>query len=233
MTEKYARKNVVKRELWLERVLSEIPNGHRILDAGAGELKYKKFCTHLDYISQDFGKYDGCGDGVGLQPGCWDQAHLDIVSDITNIPEDDGSFDAVMCIEVLEHLNDPNKAISELARLIKSGGMLIITAPFCSLTHFSPYHFYSGFNRNFYKIQLEKYDFKIMQIEPNGNYFEFICQELQRVQKISKSYAGDEPNIFEGILMKIILRMLKRFSDKDKGSEELLCFGYHVLARKR
>ena len=59
--------NLITREQWLEKTLKKIPAGHRILDAGAGELKYKKFCTHLDYISQDFGQYDGEGDQAGLQ----------------------------------------------------------------------------------------------------------------------------------------------------------------------
>ena len=50
-------------EKWLGKTLSQIPAGSRILDAGAGELKYKKFCAHLNYVSQDFGQYDGKGDG--------------------------------------------------------------------------------------------------------------------------------------------------------------------------
>ena len=37
----------------------------------------------LDYVSQDFAQYDGEGDTIGLQTGTWDQAQLDIISDIT------------------------------------------------------------------------------------------------------------------------------------------------------
>jgi hypothetical protein len=40
-----------------------------IPDAGAGELQFKKFCSHLKYATQDFAKCNGKGDGVGLQPG--------------------------------------------------------------------------------------------------------------------------------------------------------------------
>ena len=55
----------------------------------------RDFCSHLDYLSQDFAQYDGSGDGSGLQTGSWDQSKIDIVSDIIDIPEPAESFDAV------------------------------------------------------------------------------------------------------------------------------------------
>ena len=73
--------NLSRRETWLERTLAAIPSGHRFLDAGAGEEQYQRFCDHLEYISQDFGAYDGRGDGAGKQTGEWDQTSLDIVPD--------------------------------------------------------------------------------------------------------------------------------------------------------
>jgi ubiquinone/menaquinone biosynthesis C-methylase UbiE len=141
--------NEATRVAWLERTLKQIPSGTRILDAGAGEQQFRKFCTHLEYVAQDFGQYDGTGDSSGLQMGSWDQEKLDIVCDITEIPEPDASFGAIMCIEVFEHLSDPLAALREFSRLIKPGGHLVLTAPFCSLTHFAPFHFATGFNRYF------------------------------------------------------------------------------------
>lgn len=106
---------------WLEKVLKEIPHSSRILDAGAGELQFKKFCSHLEYISQDFAKYDGKGDNSALQTGSWVQTKLDIVCDIPSIPELDKSFDVIMCIEVFKHLPEPVLAIKEFSRLLKGG----------------------------------------------------------------------------------------------------------------
>jgi len=226
--------NLSNREKWLQRILKRIPEGSRILDAGAGELKYKKFCSHLKYVSQDFAQYDGKGDKKGLQTGKWDQSKIDIVSDITSIPEPDGSFDAIMCIEVFEHLPDPIRAIKEFVRLLKPGGHLIITAPFCSLTHFSPYHFYTGFNRYFYETNLPANGFEILEIEENGNFFEYLAQEIRRVPSVAETYSKDAKfGLLDSLITKLSLRMLSRFSKKDRGSSRLLCFGLHVYAVKK
>ena len=46
--------NEETRQAWLSKTLQALPDGARILDAGAGELKNRKYCGHLDYVSQDF-----------------------------------------------------------------------------------------------------------------------------------------------------------------------------------
>jgi SAM-dependent methyltransferase len=224
--------NEIDRADWLEKTLLAIPAGARILDAGAGEQQFKRFCSHLDYVAQDFAQYDGRGDCSGLQMGAWDQTQLDIVSDITAIPEPDASFDAIMCIEVFEHLPNPILAIKEFSRLLKGGGQLIITAPFCSLTHFAPYHFSTGFNSYYYKKHLKEAEFEILELSTNGNFFEYLAQELQRVPWVAEQYCKERVNGLEKLSAWILLKMLERFSKKDNGSEEILCFGYHVLARK-
>jgi ubiquinone/menaquinone biosynthesis C-methylase UbiE len=140
--------NESERVAWIENSLKKIPAGLTLLDAGAGESQFKKFCTHLTYIAQDFGQYTGEGE-TGLQTGTWDNSKLDIVSDITAIPLENNAVDAIMCTEVMEHIPDAVAAIKEFARLVKPGGYLLITAPFASVTHFAPYHFASGFNRFF------------------------------------------------------------------------------------
>ena len=62
------KKNVSNREKWLKNTLLKI-EAVSILDAGAGELRYKHFCSYLVYTSQDFAQYTGTGDGIGLQTG--------------------------------------------------------------------------------------------------------------------------------------------------------------------
>jgi len=162
----------------------------------------------------------------------WAPRSLDIVSDITNIPEPDASFDAVLCSEVLEHLPDPVDAIREFSRLLRTGGQLIVTAPFCSLTHFSPFPFASGFNRYFYEHHLPRHGFEIVEITPNGNYFEFLAQELRRLPLVASKYSSGSRGIAMRLATAILMRILARYSASDRGSSELLCYGYQVLAKR-
>jgi len=195
-------------------------------------LRYKTLCSHLKYVSQDFGQYSGEGN-IGLQTGHWDQSKLDIVSDIINLPISADSFDAVMCIEVLEHLPDPIRALHELTRLLKPNGVLIVTAPFCSLTHFAPYFFHTGFSRYFYEYWLEKLGYTIEEMQWNGNYFEYLAQELRRLPWSSKTYIGKPFSYFNYGVIYLLLALLNTLSNNAKGSEQLLAFGLHVKARKK
>jgi ubiquinone/menaquinone biosynthesis C-methylase UbiE len=216
---------------WLQETLKKIPSGSRILDAGAGELAQKKYCTHLEYVSQDFAQYDGKGNNAGLQMQNWDNSKLDIVSDITDIPEPDASFNAIMCIEVFEHLPEPIAAIKEFSRLLKKNGTLILTAPFCSLTHFAPYHFYSGFNRYFYEKHLAENGFEIGEITPNGDYFEYLAQELRRIPEVAIKYSRYKNRKLNQSI-NVLLHLLQQMSDVGDSSSELLCFGYNIRAKK-
>ena len=221
---------------WVKKRLAEIPAGSRILDAGAGEQQYKPFCAHLNYISQDLARYDGRGNGIGHQI---DQlqgeypSRLDIVSDITMIPLRDASLEAIMCIEVLEHVPNPTDALRELCRLLKPGGTLLVTAPFCAFTHMAPYFYQTGFSRYYFEYWLGRYNVEIAEIEYNGDYFEFLGQELRRLAATATQYANGSLSELEQKAQEILLGALNRFSQNNHGAEQYLCFGLHILARKQ
>jgi ubiquinone/menaquinone biosynthesis C-methylase UbiE len=227
--------NEANRHRWVIRILKRLPKGSKLLDAGAGEQRYKRFCRHLKYVSQDFGQYINSQDNRGLHTDKWDYGRLDIVSDITKIPVKSDSFDAVLCTEVFEHIPEPVVAVREFHRILKKGGKLIITAPFNSLTHFAPYHFYGGFNIYFYREILPRMGFNIIEVRHNGNYFEYIAQEIRRLPSMAKRYSKTNAVLLLGLTIFIlpVLLLMGYFSNRDKGSDEVLCFGYHVLAEKK
>lgn len=55
--------------------------------------------------------------------------------DIQCMTFDDASFDAVICLEVLEHVRDPFQAVKEIKRVMRGGGVLLLTVPFLAQYH--------------------------------------------------------------------------------------------------
>jgi ubiquinone/menaquinone biosynthesis C-methylase UbiE len=220
--------NELTRDKWVKTAILSLPAGTHLLDIGAGTQRYRSYCAHLNYISQDFCQYNGKGNDKALQTGTWDTSKIDIVSDIVAIPTKDESFDAVLCTEVLEHIPDPITAIKEFSRILRPGGELILTAPFCSITHMAPYHFYSGFNKYFYEHFLPIMGFTITEITANGDYSEYSGQELRRLVTIY----GKAPLYLKACIA-IILRFIGVNRNSANNNRDLLCFGYHVRAVKK
>lgn len=220
------------RDMWLAQKLAAIPANKRILDAGAGELKNKKLCSHLNYVSQDFCSYEGVGDGKGLQMGVWDTSRIDIACDITDIPEPAESFDIILCSEVFEHIPDPLQALKEFKRLLKPGGILILTAPFASLVHFAPFHYYSGFSKYWYEHHLPRTGFAIEELSPNGDWFDFFHQEISRLAIVSKKYnIRLWPLAF--LLSVAGILFFKLFGQRQLKADDLCCLGWHCIAIKQ
>lgn len=229
---KFGRDNESQRLVWIEKQLNSIPEGFKLLDAGAGELRNKIYCKHLNYVSQDFCQYEGEGNGIALQTGTWDTTRIDIVSDIVSIPVESETFDVVLCTEVFEHLPDALAALAELARLIKPGGIIILTAPFCSFTHFAPFHFATGFSSYWYKKHLTDLGFVIEVMEANGGWFDFLAQEIWRLPWVGKTYSSRFLGWFALFFSLPLLLVIRLMKFRDEGSSGLMTFGWHVRARK-
>ena len=222
-----------ERENWLEHTLLKVPVGSKILDAGAGEGRNKKYGSHLEYTSLDSGEYDGVGDKQGLHKGSRDYSKIDIIADIEDLPIKEGTYDAVLCVEVLEHVKNPNVALKELYRILKKGGTLILTAPFNSLTHYAPHFYSTGFSSYYYKYHLSELGFEIFELTPNGNFIEYMAQELRRIKNVSETYTSKKLSLLFTAAIYIVLRYLSKLSFIDKGSSELLCLGYFVVCKKK
>ena len=220
----------VAREQWVEKQLSLLEDGQLLLDAGCGPQPYKKFYKHLKCKTQDFGAYDGKGNGSGMQNGeDWHYTELDYTSDIWDIPEKDGSFDAILCTEVIEHIPYPNETLAEFSRLLKSGGKIILTAPYACLPHMQPYFFYSGFSEDYFKYMCEKNGMDILRLDKNGNAFTHVFQEYKR------SYEHVDGLIGKALYLTIFVFAAPylKFKAVTCKKETDLHFGFMLVAQKK
>jgi SAM-dependent methyltransferase len=104
----------------------------RLLDIGAGDRWIGgALSPEVQYVALD---YPSTGrDLYGARPDTFADAHA--------LPFADASFDAVVCLEVLEHVRDPGQVLGEIARVLKPGGKAWLSMPFLYPLHDAPFDF--------------------------------------------------------------------------------------------
>lgn len=92
-----------------------------------------------------------------------------LVGDIQDCPNiATASFDAVICTQVLEHVFQPVKGLDEIYRILKPGGILLLSLPFYGAAHLIP-NDYWRFTPFTFKKLLDKYPFRELNIDFEGN----------------------------------------------------------------
>lgn len=131
----------------------------RLLDAGCGRRPYRDMLKCDEYVGLEF--------FVNFTP--------DIVGDVRNMKMiEDESFDSVLSNQVLEHVDDVGRAMTEMHRVLKPGGHLCVTVPFISRLHDMPSDYWR-FSPSGLRYLLEKYHFEIVLIEPMGGFLTTQC----------------------------------------------------------
>lgn len=87
--------------------------------------------------------------------------NVDIVGDAYSLPYDDGSVDSIYCEAVLEHLEYPNQAVSEMYRTLRARGQVFAATPFLQVFHAYPNHF-QNFTLVGHQRLFERAGFEIM-----------------------------------------------------------------------
>lgn len=143
-----------------------------MLDAGAGEAPYRALLAHASYVALD----DGRGDPR------WDYRGLNVSGDLLRMPFRDAAFDHVLCTETLEHLTDPQVFLCEVARVLRPGGRLHLTAPLTFKEHQQP-HDYFRYTRYGLALLLGRAGLVAEAVEPEGGYFAMLGDKVQPLHR--------------------------------------------------
>ncbi len=149
------------------RLASFLPEGARVLDAGAGEGQYAHHFPRQRYTGVD----------LGVGDTDWNYAGLDAVEDLNALPFPDATFDAALNIVTLEHLREPARALCEMARVLKPGGVLLLIAPHEWEVHQAP-HDYFRYTCHGLRFLLEQAGLEVRTLEPAGGYFRLVSRRL-------------------------------------------------------
>ncbi len=87
------------------------------------------------------------------------------------------TFDTVFCIQVVEHVMEPNKMMAEISRVLKPGGHVVLLAPQTSTVHMYPQHYYN-FTRMWVEQASRDHGLEIVELTPLGGRWSSIASNL-------------------------------------------------------
>lgn len=140
----------------------------RVLDVGAGQAPWRDLLKHAEYAGLDLESASEFG--MQRLPGI-------VYYDGGRIPFPDGSFDHILCSEVLEHVPDSGAFVAELSRVLRNGGTLILTVPWSARLHHLP-HDYFRFTRYALTTLLATGGFTNVRVEERGDDIAVVANKL-------------------------------------------------------
>jgi len=121
----------------LERL--DVRPGDRVLDAGCGEGRHCFGCLERGAdvvgLDLDFGSLRDASKRLGRRAGELSALGAMLQGDTFGLPFRDGTFDKIICSEVMEHVHDYRGAARELARVTRPAGRVAVTIPTATSEH--------------------------------------------------------------------------------------------------
>jgi SAM-dependent methyltransferase len=137
----------------------------KVLDIGCGNKPY------MPIIDSQITEYIGC-DVVQSS-----QNVVDILSEATDIPLPDDSFDTIISTQTIEHVAEHQKLVNEAYRLVRPGGYFIVSGPMYWPLHEEPYDFFRFTKHGFIHV-LTKAGFSVIEERANGGKWALCGQAL-------------------------------------------------------
>lgn len=125
---------------------------YRVLDVGCGAKPYEPlFAAHACSY-------------VGVDPV--DNPRAELKGPVEDLPVADAAFDVVLCNQVLEHCDDPVKAVTELRRVTAPGGRVLVTTHGVMPYHPSPTDYWRWTHAGLEKLFTENASWSSVRVTP-------------------------------------------------------------------
>lgn len=157
---------IIRRGLYMA-ILSIAPRiAGDILDFGCGSKPYES-------LFRNASSYTGVD--IEVSGHSHKDSKVDLYYDGKTLPFPDEHFDAIVSFEVFEHVFNIDEAMSELRRVLKPGGQILITIPFAWDEHEKPYDYarYTSFG---IRHIFERHKLEVLELRKTTTYFLAVCQ---------------------------------------------------------
>lgn len=192
------------------------------LDCGCGLKPYFESFSNADYIGIDI---EDSG-----RPN--DMKAPDKFYDGINIPYEDGVFDGILCTQVLEHVEDMDRFLSECNRVTRVDGNLVISVPFLYKEHEKPYDF-RRFTSYGLTLDLKRHGFEILQCQKLISSIETIATTLLVYINNNISVKGNFAKIFVILFVNLPVTILAKCLGKILPDNKDLYFTLLASAKKK
>jgi SAM-dependent methyltransferase len=134
----------------------------RLLDLGCGTRPYRDLFGHVTATVN-----------LDMPPN----QQVDVQANGMMLPFRDGTFDSVLCNQVLEHVPEPSQLFAEVARVLRPNGVLLLTTPQTWGLHFEPHDFYR-FTMYGLQYLAQTHGFEVVELAPTCGIWATLAQRL-------------------------------------------------------
>lgn len=127
----HSNPSLVRLEQEVRSFADALPADALVLDAGAGDCRYRSRFARQRYEAADF-----------AQVTSKEYGRIDYVCDLRAVPVEADRYDAIICTQVLAHMPDPEAVLREFRRILRPGGILLLSCPLFFQENEKPYDYY-------------------------------------------------------------------------------------------
>lgn len=136
-----------------------------VIDLGCGTMPFREI------IADQVCTYDSLDREARVEG----VTYLGDIEDMAMVPS--ARYDAALCLEVLEHLPHPDRALHEMARILRPGGWLVLSVPHLSRLHEEPHDYYR-FTTHALRMLLQEAGLEVETIIHKGGALSFLGHQV-------------------------------------------------------